>query len=86
MMSDQHPSPDAPAAAWSGKGALPPATGEAGLYLHIPFCHRICPYCAFFKHTPGRTDMRGFVDAVVQEAKLRLPAGFAPSTIYCGGG
>lgn len=56
------------------------------LYIHIPFCHRICPYCAFFKHTPGRTDMRGFVAAVVREARLRLPEGFAPSTIYCGGG
>ncbi len=56
------------------------------LYVHIPFCHRICPYCAFFKHTPGRTDMRGFVAAVVQEAHLRLPEGFAPETIYFGGG
>lgn len=56
------------------------------LYLHIPFCHRICPYCAFFKHTPGATDMRGFVQAVCQEAKLRLPVGFAPRTIYFGGG
>ncbi len=56
------------------------------LYVHIPFCHRICPYCAFFKHTPGRTDMRGFVAAVVQEAHLRLPQGFAPETIYFGGG
>lgn len=56
------------------------------LYIHIPFCHRICPYCAFFKHTPGSTDMRGFVQAVAQEARLRLPAGFAPRTVYFGGG
>lgn len=56
------------------------------LYIHIPFCHRICPYCAFFKHTPGRTDMRGFVEAVVAEARLRLPQGYAPETIYFGGG
>ncbi len=56
------------------------------LYLHIPFCHRICPYCAFFKHTPADTDMRGFVQAVVQEARLRLPVGYAPETIYFGGG
>lgn len=62
------------------------AAAEFGLYIHIPFCHRICPYCAFFKHTPGRTDMRGFAEAVGREAALRLPAGFAPTTIYCGGG
>lgn len=58
----------------------------AHLYIHIPFCHRICPYCAFFKHTPADTDMRGFVRAVVQEARLRLPMGYAPETIYFGGG
>lgn len=58
----------------------------AHLYFHIPFCHRICPYCAFFKHTPADTDMRDFVRAVVQEARLRLPMGYAPETIYFGGG
>lgn len=56
------------------------------LYIHIPFCHRICPYCAFFKHTPSDTDMRGFVRAVAKEAQLRLPVGFAPRTLYFGGG
>lgn len=30
--------------------------------------------------------MRGFVAAVVNEAKLRLPSGFAPHTLYFGGG
>lgn len=56
------------------------------LYIHIPFCHRVCPYCGFFKHTPGATDMRGFVAAVAREAELRLPEGAAPRTIYFGGG
>lgn len=56
------------------------------LYIHIPFCHRLCPYCAFFKHTPGATDMRGFVAAVATEAALRLPPGFSPETLYFGGG
>lgn len=56
------------------------------LYIHIPFCHRICPYCAFFKHTPSDTDMRGFVRAIGKEAELRLPPGFSPRTLYFGGG
>ena len=58
----------------------------SSLYVHIPFCHRVCPYCGFFKHTPGRTDMRDFVAGIVKEAELRLPEGFAPRTIYFGGG
>ena len=56
------------------------------LYVHIPFCLRICPYCAFYKHMLGRTDLEGFVRAVAAEARLRLPQGYAPETIYFGGG
>lgn len=57
------------------------------LYIHIPFCHRICPYCSFYKHTPGNTDMAGFVQAVLLELKLHqrnLPV--KPKTIFFGGG
>lgn len=53
------------------------------LYVHIPFCHRICPYCSFHKHTPGGTDMTAFVDAVLKEAENR---GWRPRTIFFGGG
>lgn len=56
------------------------------LYVHIPFCLRICPYCAFYKHMLGRSDLEGFVRAVAEEARLRLPQGYAPQTIYFGGG
>jgi oxygen-independent coproporphyrinogen-3 oxidase len=53
------------------------------LYVHIPFCHRICPYCSFHKHTPGGTDMTAFVDALLREmAKQPLQ----PQTIFFGGG
>jgi oxygen-independent coproporphyrinogen III oxidase len=58
------------------------------LYLHIPFCHRICPYCAFYKHTPGKTDQQAFVQALLQESALyagRHP-GSALRSLYLGGG
>lgn len=61
------------------------------LYVHIPFCHRICPYCSFYKHTPASTDMRKFVDALLVEASSRSqllhnspPA--SSRTLYFGGG
>ncbi len=57
------------------------------VYVHVPFCHRICPYCAFYKHTPGSTSMPGFVEAVLKEAKLHAERLFIrPKTIYLGGG
>lgn len=56
------------------------------LYLHIPFCHRVCPYCSFYKHTPGSTPIGGFIDALNTEATRRIPSSGKPETIYLGGG
>ncbi len=57
------------------------------LYLHIPFCHRVCPYCSFYKHTPGGTSLGAFVAALATEAAWRLPqCAAAPRTLYLGGG
>ncbi len=57
------------------------------LYLHIPFCHRVCPYCSFYKHTPGATPIGTFVEALLAEAERRIPElPVAPRTVYLGGG
>jgi oxygen-independent coproporphyrinogen III oxidase len=57
------------------------------LYIHIPFCHRICPYCSFYKHTPGATPMGEFVEAVLTEAKRqRARYELDLRTVYLGGG
>lgn len=56
------------------------------LYLHIPFCHRVCPYCSFYKHTPGSTSIGEFVQALNKEAGHRLASLEKPTTLYLGGG
>lgn len=58
---------------------------HAGIYIHIPFCVRKCPYCGFYSITDlGLTG--AFVDALVQEIRLvRLPKATF-DTIYIGGG
>lgn len=59
----------------------------AGLYLHIPFCKRICAYCDFFKSADLRP-MKAVVGAMHDE--LEREAEFLPErqlrTIYFGGG
>jgi len=61
------------------------------LYLHIPFCHKICPYCSFYKHKPSaQAQMLAFVDALLIEFDHRVEqhglniADF--ETLYFGGG
>ncbi|MEX2580032.1 MAG: radical SAM family heme chaperone HemW [Verrucomicrobiales bacterium] len=56
------------------------------LYVHIPFCHHICPYCGFYKHKPGTMANGEFVEAILTEAKYRAPDLPPLRTIYFGGG
>jgi oxygen-independent coproporphyrinogen III oxidase len=57
------------------------------IYVHIPFCARICPYCAFYKDLLDRSQTRRFCEAILRDLDLQL-ASFALSleTIYFGGG
>jgi oxygen-independent coproporphyrinogen-3 oxidase len=57
------------------------------LYVHIPFCARICPYCAFYKDLLDRSQTDRFCQAIVSELKRSTQEGsLAPTTIYFGGG
>ncbi len=58
------------------------------VYVHIPFCHRICPYCSFYKHTPGGTDQQAFIKAIINEAHRASDDHQLTeiSTLYLGGG
>lgn len=61
----------------------------AGLYIHVPFCARACPYCDF-DFQVGRTPATGqFLAGIEREAELRLAEGTwsgAWPTVYLGGG
>jgi len=58
-----------------------------GLYVHIPFCPRRCPYCGFAVVT-GRDDLQSrYVEAVCAELAHRGEAiGVSFDTIFFGGG
>ena len=55
------------------------------LYIHIPFCLQICPYCRFYKDIAGPGKADPLVAAVVREAEL-FGRSCAPRTIFIGGG
>jgi oxygen-independent coproporphyrinogen-3 oxidase len=72
------------------------------IYVHIPFCARICPYCAFYKDLLDRSQTWRFCEALLRELEQyvqgratsksprwtgdRRSLEGLPSTIYFGGG
>lgn len=59
----------------------------AGLYLHIPFCKKLCHYCDFY-HVLSAGDHNSFIDALSAEVEIRKEYTETDeiSTIYIGGG
>lgn len=58
------------------------------IYIHIPFCHRKCTYCAFYsKVESGRLKVERYVDALLEEMASRRNEQTMPvRTVYFGGG
>ncbi|MFQ5809763.1 MAG: radical SAM family heme chaperone HemW, partial [Armatimonadota bacterium] len=59
-----------------------------GLYVHIPFCVRQCPYCDFSSHAGLEAHLDDYVSALALEAEA-AGAQVAPravETMYIGGG
>ena len=56
------------------------------IYVHVPFCHRKCTYCAFYS-TPSARLREAYVDAVLHELELCKYEIVKPvRTVYFGGG
>ncbi|MCK5345628.1 MAG: radical SAM protein, partial [Candidatus Heimdallarchaeota archaeon] len=61
---------------------------EAGIYLHIPFCRQICPYCPYNKELYHPETAEKYTKAVKREIDIYADIiGKTPITsIYIGGG
>jgi putative oxygen-independent coproporphyrinogen III oxidase len=58
----------------------------AGLYIHVPFCTSVCPYCDFAVLIAGEERRASWADGVVEEARLYEDLGLVFDTVYLGGG
>jgi oxygen-independent coproporphyrinogen-3 oxidase len=57
------------------------------IYVHIPFCARICPYCAFYKDLLDRSHTWRFCEAILRELELCQGGAIFPgSREHCEGG
>ncbi len=59
-----------------------------GLYIHIPFCRRKCPYCSFVSFADGKKHFHSYIDALLKEYEIKSTGTYkgSPSTLYIGGG
>ena len=59
------------------------------LYIHIPFCRKKCPYCAFFSQEYSGENLDNYVELLCAEMSLvaeKTDSRHALDSIYFGGG
>jgi len=72
-----------------GKPIVPPdalQTRPDVLYIHIPFCESLCPFCSFHRVRLGTGKTGEYFKALRAELRLIAERGHAPSVVYVGGG
>ncbi len=56
------------------------------LYLHVPFCEELCPYCSFNRVVFKETLARDYFRALRKEISLYGDLGYTFNAMYVGGG
>jgi coproporphyrinogen III oxidase-like Fe-S oxidoreductase len=80
------------AASMRFEGGVAPRIPEASqqkprlLYLHIPFCEKLCPYCSFNRIVFDEPLCRDYFRALRRELLLYKKRGFDFQGVYVGGG
>ena len=57
-----------------------------GLYIHIPFCDRICNYCDFTAFQGANSKIKEYVEALKKEIEFKGNKNFSIDSIFIGGG
>ncbi len=59
---------------------------KASLYIHIPFCRTLCPFCCFNRYLFKEDAARRYFRHLRKELDLYVRRGFSFSDFYFGGG
>ncbi len=57
-----------------------------GVYVHVPYCARACPYCDFDFVVGARPQVEPYLAGLRAEIEARALRGLTPHTVYIGGG
>ena len=66
--------------------AASPASGTPSLYVHVPFCRALCPYCSFNRYLFHEEAAHGYFQQLRRELDMYLAEGYTFSEVYFGGG
>lgn len=68
--------------------ALPPAdpNKEYLLYVHVPFCERLCPYCSFNRYPFDADRAKAYFVSLREEMRRVADLGYRCGSMYVGGG
>jgi len=65
----------------------PPEKGRKYLlYLHIPFCTNLCPYCSFHRFEMHQETAVRYFELLRQEMRMAAKLGYNFDSVYFGGG
>jgi len=56
------------------------------VYVHIPFCEKLCPYCSFNRFLLDKPLAREYLTALEIELRMYADLGFNFTSVYVGGG
>ncbi len=71
----------------AGTSLPPPDAGQSYLlYLHIPYCVILCPFCSFHRVQFEPGEAGNYFDCLRREIDLVTEAGFRFDELYVGGG
>ena len=59
---------------------------SVGIYIHVPFCLRKCPYCDFYSVAFNKNMMQQYVEAICRNIEKYKGKGIEADTVYFGGG
>ena len=64
-----------------------PVPGQAYmLYMHVPFCERLCPYCSFNRFPFAEDRARPYFENMRREMRMLKDLGYDFDSVYIGGG
>lgn len=70
----------------AGKRLEKAAAGETSLYVHIPFCRTLCPFCCFNRYLLDEDRAKRYFNSLKREVEMYIARGFDFHDIYFGGG